>query len=176
MLARGVNAPLCSSVGRLFDAVAALTGLRQRTSFEGQAASELEWAAGDRDGGRGYDFAVRGAADDGDGLVLDWAPPLAALLADLRAGADAGEISLALHNGLARAIVDVARRVGERRVALTGGCFQNARLTRAAVAALSEAGFEPLWHRQVPPNDGGLALGQAVWAAWSMERAGRRCA
>jgi hydrogenase maturation protein HypF len=97
-------------------------------------------------------------------------------LADLKAGVAPGEISRALHNGLAAAIVDVAVRVGERRVALTGGCFQNACLTEAAVAALREAGFEPLWHRSIPPNDGGLALGQAVWAAWSAGREERPCA
>ena len=94
----------------------------------------------------------------------------------MRAGSTAGEVSRALHNGLAAAIVDVAIRVGEPRVALTGGCFQNARLTEATVAALRAAGFEPLWHRQVPPNDGGLSLGQAVWAAWTEGRAGTPCA
>lgn len=175
MLAGGVNAPVCSSVGRLFDAVAALAGLRQRTSFEGQAASELETAAGDRVGDRGYDFPIGGSIGDDGGLILDWGPALAALLADLRTGAAPGEISLALHNGLAAAIVDVASRVGERRVALTGGCFQNARLTKATAEALHEAGFEPLWHRRVPPNDGGLALGQAVWAAWAEGRGEQPC-
>ena len=78
----------------------------------------------------------------------------------------------ALHNGLADAIASVAERIGERRVVLTGGCFQNARLTTTAVGALRAAGFEPVWHRRVPPNDGGIALGQAAWAAWS-EQGGR---
>jgi hydrogenase maturation protein HypF len=164
MLARGVNAPVCTSVGRLFDAFGALAGLRQRASFEGQAAMELEWAAATAVEGRRYRFEVR--SGEGGVLILDWGPALESVLADVRGGASPGEISTAFHAGLADAVVAVAVRVGERQVALTGGCFQNARLTEATVAALRSAGFAPLWHRQVPPNDGGLALGQAVWAGW----------
>jgi hydrogenase maturation protein HypF len=175
MLARAVNAPWCSSVGRLFDAFAALCGLRQRTSYEGQAAAELEGAADRGPGDRCYEFAVRPAAADGV-LIVDWQPALEAALADLRGGMTAGAIAAALHRGLAAAIVAVARGIGERRVALTGGCFQNVRLTEAAVAALRKAGHEPLWHRRVPPNDGGLALGQAAWAAWFERRGEKPCA
>src|SRR5579875_228332 len=173
--ARAVNAPWCSSVGRLFDAFAALCGLRQRTSYEGQAAAELEGAADRGPGDRCYEFAVRPAAADGV-LIVDWQPALEAALADLRGGMTAGAIAAALHRGLAAAIVAVARGIGERRVALTGGCFQNVRLTEAAVAALRKAGHEPLWHRRVPPNDGGLALGQAAWAAWFERRGEKPCA
>jgi hydrogenase maturation protein HypF len=97
---------------------------------------------------------------------VDWSPALVAALSDLRGGASAGDVSAALHNGLARAIAVVAARIGERRVVLTGGCFQNVRLTEAAVEALGSAGHEPYWHQRVPPNDGGLATGQAAWAAW----------
>ncbi len=172
MLARGANAPLCSSAGRLFDAFAALCGVRQISSYEGQAAAELEWAAEECAAGPGYEFAIRQAKDPSP-MIVDWQPALAAALADLRAQAAAGAISAALHRGLAAAIVAIARRVGEKRVVLTGGCFQNARLTEAAVAALREAGFDPVWHRQAPPNDGGIALGQAAWAGWR-ERAGER--
>lgn len=179
MLERGVNAPACSSIGRLFDAVAALTGLRQRSSYEGQAAAELEAVAdGLADGladAAGYDFPVRETGADPP-LVVDWRPALARMLAEIRAGAPAGHVSLALHDGLAAAIVKVARRVGEPHVALSGGCFQNARLTEAAVAGLRDAGFAPLWHRWIPPNDGGLALGQAAWSAWTLEKGGSPCA
>ncbi|MGE0333994.1 MAG: carbamoyltransferase HypF [Gammaproteobacteria bacterium] len=176
MIARGVNAPLTSSAGRLFDAFAALTGLRQCASYEGQAAAELEWAGeGHAIAGR-YEFPVREASDEEAALVVDWQPPLEAVLADLRAGAMPGAVSVALHNGLAAAIVEVARRTRERRVVLTGGCFQNARLTEATVAALQAAGLEPIWHRHVPPNDGGIALGQAVWAAWTEQRGETPCA
>jgi hydrogenase maturation protein HypF len=99
--------------------------------------------------------------------MVNWQPALDALLADLRAGTEVGAISEALHNGLAAAIVEIAGRVAERRVVLTGGCFQNTRLTEAAIVALRVGGFEPIWHRRVPPNDGGIALGQAAWAAWA---------
>ncbi len=165
-LERNLNAPRCSSVGRLFDAFAALTDLVQRARYEAEAASALEWAADGIEPGRGYPFALR----EGAPLVLDWQPALEAALADSEAGTAPGAISAALHFGLADAIAAVARRIGERRVALTGGCFQNARLTAAAVRALERVGLEPLRHERVPPNDGGLALGQAAWAAWSLAR------
>ena len=84
-------------------------------------------------------------------------------------------MSEALHRSLATDIVAIAERIGERRVVLTGGCFQNVRLTEAAVAALDHAGFESVWHRQVPPNDGGIALGQAMWASWSERRGEPSC-
>jgi hydrogenase maturation protein HypF len=159
MLGSGVNCPRTSSVGRLFDAVAALVGLGARVSFEGEAAAALEFAAtaarprrGDEDG---YALPL-------DGDVLDAVPLLAALLEDLRCGLSAGAIAWRFHAGLAHAIVAVARRAGPARVALTGGCFQNALLTELAVAALATAGFDVLRHHRVPPNDGGLALGQAI--------------
>jgi hydrogenase maturation protein HypF len=170
MLAHGTNAPLTSSAGRLFDAFAALCGLRQRASYEGQGAAELEWAAGDRATGRRYEFSVRPAKQGEALLIVDWQPALDLALADLRAGAGAGAISEALHNGLTFAITEVAKRIGERRVVLSGGCFQNARLTEVTVAALRAGGFDPIWHRQVPPNDGGIALGQAAWAAWCEQK------
>jgi len=176
MLARGVNAPWTTSAGRLFDAFAALTGLRQRTSYEGQAAAEFEWAADGQVAERHYDIPVRTGQDSTAALILDWQPALEAALADLSIGAPPGAISAALHNGLARAIAEVARRAGERRVVLTGGCFQNARLTEATVTALRAAGCEPVCHQRIPPNDGGIALGQAVWAAWAEQRGETSCA
>ncbi len=176
MLEHGLNSPVCSSAGRLFDAFAALCGLRQRASYEGQAAAELEWAAEGSAGGRAYDVPLREPADADGALVLDWQPALEAALADLRAGVAAGSVAAALHHGLAVAIAAVAVRIGEGRVILTGGCFQNAVLTEAAVAALRAVGCEPHRHRRVPPNDGGIALGQAAWAAWSEARGWTPCA
>lgn len=162
-MARGLNAPLTTSAGRLFDACAALCGLVQRASYEGQAAMLLEQAA---DGGApGLPFALREGAAGGP-WVLDWRPALEALLAGLRAGTAPGQLAAALHLGLATAMVAVAERVGEPQVVLSGGCFQNVRLSELAIAALRDAGFEPLWHCRIPPNDGGIALGQAVWAHW----------
>ena len=276
MLERGINAPMTTSAGRLFDAVAALLGLRQQSSYEGQAAMELEWAIdkaenistqsppklldsfsneetgsglpsphplipaqagtqpvsvatddqdsslpppliGDRaldalgprsrlrgdervgiarspregrlppytiaaGGGRprsrpderGYAFPI--LENPGAPLIVDWAPALGEIIADLRTGAPPSTISARFHLGLAAAIAAVAARIGEERVVLTGGCFQNAFLTEAAIGALRAAGLAPYWHRNVPPNDGGLALGQALWAASLIERGEVACA
>ena len=169
MLARDVNAPETSSVGRLLDAFAALCGLRQVNAYEGQAPIEFEWAAGERRTGKRYDFPI--VSGKGGMLVVDWQPALEAALADLGAGAAPGVVSEAVHNGLVGVIAAIAERVGEPRVALSGGCFQNLRLGEGAVAALKKAGLTPCWHRRAPPNDGGIALGQAVWAGWT-ERQG----
>ncbi len=162
MLARRLNSPLTSSVGRLFDAVAALTGLRQQVRYEGQAAMELEFALSDAAPiDEAYELPIRpGHAP----LILDWAPMIEALLSDLSRGVPLSQISARFHNGLAEAIVAVAERLGQPRVVLTGGCFQNRYLTERSVRRLQEAGFRPYWHQRVPPNDGGIALGQVVAA------------
>ncbi len=162
MLARRVNAPRTTSMGRLFDGVAALVGLRQQVSFEGQAAMALEFAADPNEAGA-YPLALVSGA--GEARLLDWGPAVEALLADVAAGVPVGMLSARFHNGLVAAIVDVVRATGERRVALTGGCFQNRLLTEHASAALAGAGCEVLLHRQTPPNDGCISLGQLAVAA-----------
>ena len=161
MLDRGLNAPVTTSAGRLFDAVAALIGLRQTTSHEGQAAMELEWAAGAEAKNGAYIFEVKGKNGV---MVLDWQPMLDALLADIRAGVAPGMMAAQFHDGLALAIADIGARIGKTTVVLSGGCFQNGRLTEATLTALNAAGLVPVRHERVPPNDGGLALGQAWWA------------
>ncbi len=175
MLRQGVNAPRTSSIGRLFDGFAALCGLRQITSYEGQTAAEFEWAADGIRAEKPYEFSLTADPATDASLILDWKPALNAMLSDRRRGVPTGGISAAFHEGLAAALVSVARRIGERRVLLTGGCFQNARLTEASIAALQAAGFEAVWHRRVPPNDGAIALGQAVWAAWCEQRGSLSC-
>ena len=169
MLARGVNAPITTSAGRLFDGVAALIGLHQEVSFEGQAAMALEFGADGREGGA-YPFGLtkdggRRTKEQDAPSVLDWQPMMEAILADLRAGVERGIIATRFHNALVDAIVAVARSVGEPRVALTGGCFQNRLLTERAADRLERAGFEVILHRLVPPNDGGISLGQVAVAA-----------
>jgi hydrogenase maturation protein HypF len=163
MLQRGVNAPFTSSAGRLFDAVAAILGLCQHNRFEGEAAMAVEFAASRaRETAALPAFVIR----ESDGpLVLDWLPPLLALIQERQRGAPPDLLAAALHDAMGAAIVDVARRVGRRRVVLTGGCFQNARLTERTVDLLCAAGFAPYFHHRIPPNDGGLAAGQAVFAA-----------
>jgi len=180
MIARGVHAPWTTSAGRLFDAVAAILGLRARNAFEAQAAMELEWAA--ERGGEAEAYPMRleasgvsqdGSAGEGQGevsggrtgsRVLDWQPMIAAILEDAAQGRPAAEIAQAFHAALAAGILAVARQAGEARVALTGGCFQNGRLLSLCRRALEGAGFRVLLPQRLPANDGGLAYGQAVAA------------
>lgn len=164
MIAQDLNAPVTTSAGRLFDAVASLVDLRQRASYEGQAAAELEWASYDAGEERSYEFPLR-IEQTSAPWAIDWEPALRAILEDLRAGIGTARIAARLHAGLGRAIDAVAARAGEQNIVLTGGCFQNARLSEHAIAALRRAGLSVYWHEKVPPNDGGLALGQVMWAA-----------
>jgi hydrogenase maturation protein HypF len=183
-LERGVNAPATTSAGRLFDAIAALVGPWQRTSFEGQAAMGLEFLADRsvRDAypldlveasgeppsapqGEDQERAEHGVTRGSPALVLDWRPLLEAVLADLGRGTQAAVIAARFHNALAAGIEGVARRVGQSAVALSGGCFQNRLLIERALPGLEAAGFRVLLHRQVPPGDGGISLGQVAVAA-----------
>ena len=257
MLSRGLNAPLTTSAGRLFDGVAALLGVQQTTTFEGQAAMALEFAATEETDaaypfpicrpGRAHPALsgvvpgasragatasspmrrpgivpgashagatasspmrrpgivpgashagatasspmrrpgiVPGASHAGatasspmrrpgivpgashaGAMVLDWQPLLDAILADIERGVSVAHIATVFHNSLVRAIVEVAQVVGMKSVALSGGCFQNRLLTEKTASALQAAGFDVLLHRQVPPNDGCIALGQVAVAA-----------
>jgi hydrogenase maturation protein HypF len=163
MLKKQINAPLTSSVGRLFDAVTALLGLRQTSSFEGQAAMELEFARrpGLRDA---YSFVV---SETGT-IILDWEPAIRELLDDLGRKETSGTVSAKFHNMLLEMILAAARKVGVKKIVLTGGCFQNRYLIEQAVERLQQENFKPHWHQRVPPNDGGIALGQAVAATWGV--------
>jgi hydrogenase maturation protein HypF len=177
MLRRGLSAPVTTSAGRLFDGVAALLGLHQQVTFEGQAAMALEYIA-DPGMADAYPIALsthRSPADSSfivhhSSLLLDWQPLIEALLHDLRSGIPTGALSARFHNGLAAAIVAVAQAVGQPRVALTGGCFQNRLLLERTAGRLRQAGFDVLLHRQAPPNDGGIALGQVAVAAAQLSR------
>jgi hydrogenase maturation protein HypF len=95
-------------------------------------------------------------------FVLEWSPMIDAILSDVQKGIAIGRISAKFHNALAEAVVAVAKMSGERRVVLSGGCFQNRYLTERTVRRLQAEGFQPYWHQRVPPNDGGIALGQVV--------------
>lgn len=170
-LARGVNSPVTTSAGRLFDAVASLVGLCQRSSFEGQAAMALEHSIEARTD-EAYPFELTDRTDrfamgawQPPPWVLDWAPAIEALLRDVEAGVASGAMAARFHNTLAEMIVAVAERIGEPRVVLTGGCFQNRYLIERAVTRLAASGFRPYWHQRVPPNDGGIALGQVAACA-----------
>lgn len=162
MLERKINAPLTSSAGRLFDAVAALIGLRARSSFEGQAAMELEFVLHSPGDGV-YPFTL----EEKTPLVLDWTPMILAIREDVRGKLGAAAISMKFHNTMAEMIVAVAHKVGERKVVLSGGCFQNRYLTERTIDRLRAESFRPYWHQRIPPNDGGISLGQVVATNWS---------
>jgi hydrogenase maturation protein HypF len=164
MLKRGLNSPVTTSAGRLFDGVAALVGLHQRVTFEGQAAIALEFAS---DPSVSDSYPLQGAVQGT--LLLDWRPLVEAILRDLQRKVPTGIIAGRFHNSLVEAIVAVAQEVGQPRVALSGGCFQNRWLTERTAARLEEEGFEVLLHRQTPPNDGCISLGQVMVAATQME-------
>jgi hydrogenase maturation protein HypF len=169
MLARRLNSPLTSSIGRLFDVAASLAGLRQQVRFEGQAAMELEFALENAEPtNEAYELPIRSdhapRTTHHVPLLLDWTPMIEALLFDLKSSVPIPLISARFHNALVEAILVVAKQVGQPRVVLSGGCFQNRYLTERSVQRLMQEGFRPYWHQRVPPNDGGIALGQVVAA------------
>jgi hydrogenase maturation protein HypF len=211
----GANAPLCCSVGRLFDCVAAILGIRGRVGYEGQAAVELETVAIDWIGGtdwcRGADSSPKGRAptsfpgergsappepepelfreridrlldiDSYDvrlaGDTLVWEHIVRGVLDDALRGEPAGFISARFHRTIAEAVMTVARAAatheGIETVALTGGSFVNTILHYLCSRTLSREGFAVLAHALVPPNDGGIAYGQAAVAAARLAAAGR---
>jgi hydrogenase maturation protein HypF len=159
-LERGVNTVPTSSIGRLFDAVSALAGVRQEVNYEAQAAIELEMLV--EDGVEGsYRFGVAEEIDPG--------PVLRAVIEDLRAGVSQDTIAAKFHTGLAEMVRDVCislrEETGLQGVALSGGVFQNLTLLSRTVPLLEAAGFQVYTHRLVPPNDGGISLGQAMVAS-----------
>ena len=173
MLQRGLHSPWTTSVGRLFDGVAALIGLHLRMRFEGQAAMALEFAADEIITDEAYEFRL--LATDAmpaplanftakPKIVLDWQPLVAAVMADVQRGIHSGFICAKFHHALVEAVLGVAKIHRENRVALSGGCFQNHFLTERIVTRLRAEGFAPYWHQRVPTNDGGIALGQIVAA------------
>jgi hydrogenase maturation protein HypF len=157
-LESGTGCVPCSSMGRLFDAVASLLGVRQRIDYEGQAAIELEALADAADDQAALPLTVR---PDG---IIDPAPMVRAIVSGLRCGAHPATLALAFHRAVAVAVAEVVSQVAGdvALVGLTGGVFQNVLLLRECHSRLQTKGFEVLTHQTVPPNDGGLALGQAA--------------
>jgi hydrogenase maturation protein HypF len=164
MARRGINTPATSSAGRLFDAVAAILGVRDAINYEGQAAVELEQRAEIAECA-----AYAAGIDEGEPVQIRGSDLVRAVADDLLAGVGSGVIAGRFHNGVAAAIVTtcllIRERSGLRAVALSGGVFQNLLLLDRTAARLERAGFRVLVHSQVPPNDGGISLGQAAVAA-----------
>ena len=172
MLRQHINSPMTSSMGRLFDAVASLLDVRQTITYEGQAAMELEPEVLEEPGlltspETCYPFNILQQETIG---ILDWEPMLKVLLEDLKQNMPPGTVSVKFHNTVVEMIVAMAHQAGEPQIALTGGCFQNRYLTERAVHRLRAEGFEPYWHHQIPPNDGGIAAGQIVGARRTIKR------
>jgi hydrogenase maturation protein HypF len=178
MLEHGLNTPLTSSAGRLFDAIAALVGLRDVATFEGQPAIELEWLASEATADGTYPYEIRKAEADSpgrdrtgtdDSLIIDTRPLIRAVVADVRHGVDRRRIARRFHTTLAEMIVTVCERLRVqtewKRVVLSGGVFMNALLSSEVSWLLENRGFEVYRHRLVPPGDGGLSLGQLAVAA-----------
>ncbi len=173
MVSRGVGSPWTSSAGRLFDAVSAMLGLREVNGFEGEAAMALEHAAeGMGDGvvseGKEGGVGCGSWGERGGVWEWDWRPVVRGLMEAKAGGAGVGELAAAFHAAAVGAVVEAVRLAGEGRVVLSGGCFQNRLLTEGVLRGLRAAGVRVIWHRWVPPNDGGIALGQVVAA---MQRA-----
>ncbi len=179
MAKQEINAPVTTSVGRLLDGCAALLGIHLRTTFEGQAAMRLETiadianpavAADDR-----YPLMVSRAGRAIESqtippLIIDWRPMIVAMLNDLHQQVSPAIMAARVHHSLIAMVVEVAQAVGEEQVALTGGCFQNRLLTEGATTHLRAAGFEVLLHQHLPPNDGGISVGQVMVAAATLAR------
>ncbi|MBI5575770.1 MAG: carbamoyltransferase HypF [Deltaproteobacteria bacterium] len=163
MIERGLNSPLTSSAGRLFDAVSALLGIRKEIHYEGQAAIELEMAALEDAGS--YPFRLRG---EGDGYAIVLEPLIREMIADLQKGTACGILSARFHNTMTEIVLHVCRKIREEsgldRVALSGGVFQNTLLLERAHDLLRKDGLSVFIHHRVPPNDGGIALGQSIIA------------
>ena len=165
MLKKGLNSPLSSACGRLFDACAALLGLCLQNSFEGEAPMLLESLA--QESSRLYPLPLQGK-------ILDTRPLITSLIKDLDNDVPKEEMAYAVHRslaqGFAEALFSLSKRTGVRQVVLSGGCFQNALLTQLIMDYLNDRGLTAYLPEKLPVNDGGLAYGQALWAAWTYKR------
>ena len=178
MLERRLNSPMTSSAGRLFDAVAALAKVRDRVSFEGQAAMELEWLAEGLDGAVGedvYPWAIEEKSESG--MVIDTRPLIRAVVHDYCQETEAHRIAKRFHATMAEIVGAVCLRIRQQTginvVVLSGGVFMNVLLTGATVRRLDGMGFALFRQQQVPPNDGGLSLGQLAIAAYRQSTIGQ---
>jgi hydrogenase maturation protein HypF len=166
VIEHGLNCPLTSSTGRLFDAVAALVGVREQVNYEAQAAIELEAAMSATSRGDGYRFQIR---EEGGGWIIDARPVFLALVRDIRKGVSIDVMSYRFHMGFVDALARTADLVRTRssldRICLSGGSLQNRFLSRHLQRHLEAQGFRVFAHAEVPCGDGGISLGQAVVAA-----------
>ena len=159
MLQKNINCFTTSSMGRIFDAVSSLLNLCHKSFYEGQAAMMLEFAA-DETVNTYYNFSLI----EGDKCIIDWQPMFEEIFNDLEKKIPVNEISSKFHNTLIEVIITLSKRIGLKDVILTGGCFQNKFLLERTIDKLIDNRFIPSWNKQIPPNDGGISFGQAVFA------------
>jgi hydrogenase maturation protein HypF len=166
MLRQNINTPLTSSMGRLFDGVAAILGIRQYITYEGQAAIELEYAMGDfvTDAAYKLNLIPPSSKAIDSPLIINWREMIEEILLDIKNQVSRTEIVTKFHNTMIEIIVAVAQQSDRSQIILTGGCFQNKYLTEKAIARLQQANFTPYWHHHIPCNDGGIAVGQILAA------------
>ena len=170
MIQKGINCPPTSSLGRLFDGVAVIIGIRNQVNFEGQAAMELEMLAAD-DIDSIYDVEwLKGTEDP---IRILPAPIIRGVVEDVQNGRSISEIAIKFHKTLialfSEICADVRRESELNRVVLSGGCFQNSILLTGMIHELTSRDFEVFAHQRVPANDGGISLGQAMIAAAQIE-------
>lgn len=154
MLSKKINSPLTSSAGRLFDGVASLLNIKQKLNYEGQAAMMLEYSV-DENVHASFPFDII----DGSPLIVDWRPIIRQVISE-NGKLNNGKISAKFHNTLVEIILEITKRSKLKKVVLSGGCFQNAFLLNRTIKKLQENNFNVYWHQRIPPNDGGIAVGQ----------------
>ena len=174
ILDKKINAPITSSMGRLFDGVAALLGIRQQISYEGQTAMELESTIGDLTTDELYNFElIRSNQTTNSTIIIDWQPIVQQIAIEFTHKKSPAEIAAKFHNTLVEIMVAVAQKIGRQQIVLTGGCWQNKYLTARAIARLKQENFIPYWHHQIPCNDSGIAVGQ-IAAEFKIKNRDRR--
>ncbi len=166
MLKKKINAPITSSMGRLFDAIASILGICQQIGYEGQAAMQLEFAIGDLITDAAYHPKIVQPVDatTNSSLLIDWKTIIVEILRDLAKQRSVAEISAKFHNTLVEIIVAVAKQVQQKQIVLTGGCWQNKYLTEKTITRLKAENLIPYWHHHLPCNDSGIAVGQILAA------------
>jgi hydrogenase maturation protein HypF len=164
MLDKGLNSPLTSSAGRLFDGVSAIIGLKNIANFEAQAAMELEFATDDVKTNDYFEFSIDELTDGT--LIFNWHDIIKGVAEDIKSNIPNGIIAVKFHNSLVEAIVQFAKKTGFRKIVLTGGCFLNKYLLERSLIRLVEDGFKVYTQQRVPSGDGGISLGQMKYSTY----------
>lgn len=164
LVSKKINSPLTSSMGRLFDGVSSIIGLKQSSAFEGQAAMQLEFAAEDCNTDESYKFEI--IKEKENNYIINWKPLIVDIVNDLAVNISQKEIAKKFHNTLVGIILEVCKLSDMKKVALSGGCFQNKLLLEKTLKVLSENDFEVYYQSLIPTNDGGICLGQMKYLSY----------